>query len=64
VRPGLIDTEIHALGGDPGRAAKAKDFVPLKRAGQAQEVANAIAWLLSEQASYTTGSFVDVSGGV
>lgn len=64
VRPGLIDTDIHASGGDPGRAAKAKDFVPLKRAGQANEVAQAIAWLLSEQASYTTGSFIDVSGGV
>ncbi len=64
VRPGLIDTEIHASGGDPGRAAKAKDFVPLKRAGLATEVAQAIAWLLSEQASYTTGGFIDVSGGV
>ena len=64
VRPGLIDTEIHASGGDAQRAAKAKDFVPLQRAGQAQEVAQAIAWLLSEQASYTTGSFIDVAGGV
>ena len=64
VRPGLIDTEIHASGGDAQRAQKAKDFVPLRRAGQAQEVAQAIAWLLSDQASYTTGSFVDVSGGV
>ena len=64
VRPGLIDTDIHASGGDPERAAKAKDFVPIRRAGQASEVAQAIAWLLSEQASYTTGSFIDVAGGV
>jgi NAD(P)-dependent dehydrogenase (short-subunit alcohol dehydrogenase family) len=64
VRPGLIDTEIHASGGDAQRASKAKGFVPLQRAGQAQEVAQAIAWLLSDQASYTTGSFIDVSGGV
>jgi NAD(P)-dependent dehydrogenase (short-subunit alcohol dehydrogenase family) len=64
VRPGLIDTEIHASGGDAQRADKAKDFVPLRRAGQAQEVAQAIAWLLSDQASYTTGSFIDVSGGL
>jgi NAD(P)-dependent dehydrogenase (short-subunit alcohol dehydrogenase family) len=64
VRPGLIDTEIHASGGDAQRASKAKGFVPLQRAGHAQEVAQAIAWLLSEQASYTTGSFIDVSGGV
>ena len=64
VRPGLIDTEIHASGGDAQRADKAKDFVPLRRAGQAQEVAQAIAWLLSDQSSYTTGSFIDVSGGL
>jgi NAD(P)-dependent dehydrogenase (short-subunit alcohol dehydrogenase family) len=64
VRPGLIDTEIHASGGDPDRAGKAKDFVPMKRAGQPEEVARAIAWLLSEEASYTTASFIDVSGGV
>ena len=64
VRPGLIDTEIHADGGDPGRAAKAAGFVPLGRAGQAQEVARAIAWLLSDDASYTTGASIEVSGGV
>ena len=64
VRPGLINTEIHLSGGDPERIHKAKDFVPLKRAGEAQEVAEAICWLLSEKSSYTTGSFIDVSGGV
>jgi NAD(P)-dependent dehydrogenase (short-subunit alcohol dehydrogenase family) len=64
VRPGLINTEIHLSGGDPERIHKAKDFVPLKRAGEAQEVAEAIYWLLSEKSSYTTGSFIDVSGGV
>lgn len=64
VRPGLINTEIHLSGGDPERIHKAKDFVPLKRAGEAKEVAEAIYWLLSEKSSYTTGSFIDVSGGV
>jgi NAD(P)-dependent dehydrogenase (short-subunit alcohol dehydrogenase family) len=64
VRPGLINTEIHLSGGDPERIHKAKDFVPLKRAGEAQEVAEAICWLLSDKSSYTTGSFIDVSGGV
>jgi NAD(P)-dependent dehydrogenase (short-subunit alcohol dehydrogenase family) len=46
------------------KCPKAKDFVPLKRAGEAQEVAEAICWLLSDKSSYTTGSFIDVSGGV
>jgi NAD(P)-dependent dehydrogenase (short-subunit alcohol dehydrogenase family) len=64
VRPGLINTEIHLSGGDPERIHKAKDFVPLKRAGEAQEVAEAICWLLSDKSSYITGSFIDVSGGV
>lgn len=64
VRPGLIDTEIHAEGGDPDRASKAKDFVPMKRAGEAIEVARAIVWLLSDEASYSTGTVIDVSGGV
>jgi NAD(P)-dependent dehydrogenase (short-subunit alcohol dehydrogenase family) len=63
VRPGLIYTEIHASGGEPGRVDRIKDTVPMKRGGDALEVANAILWLLSEQASYTTGSFIDVSGG-
>jgi NAD(P)-dependent dehydrogenase (short-subunit alcohol dehydrogenase family) len=64
VRPGMIDTEIHADGGDPDRASKAKDFVPMKRVGKAEEVANAIKWLLSEESSYSTGAILDVSGGV
>lgn len=63
VRPGLIYTEIHASGGEPGRVDRVKDGVPMKRGGDAIEVANAILWLLSEQASYTTGTFIDVTGG-
>lgn len=64
VRPGMIDTEIHADAGDPNRAGKAKDFVPMKRVGQVIEVAQAIKWLLSDEASYSTGAILDVSGGV
>lgn len=64
VRPGLIDTEIHADGGDPQRATKAPQIVPMKRAGQADEVARAILWLASDAASYTTGTVLDVSGGI
>lgn len=63
VRPGLIYTDIHASGGDPGRVDRVKESVPMKRGGEPREVANAIMWLLSEQASYTTGSFIDISGG-
>jgi NAD(P)-dependent dehydrogenase (short-subunit alcohol dehydrogenase family) len=63
VRPGLIYTEIHASGGEPGRVDRLKAGVPMQRGGDALEVAQAILWLLSEQASYTTGSFIDVSGG-
>lgn len=64
VRPGMIDTEIHADGGDPERLRKAKDIVPMKRAGEAVEVARAVLWLVSDAASYTTGTIVDVSGGI
>ena len=64
VRPGMIDTEIHAEGGDPERIKRAKDVVPMKRAGEAEEVARAILWLASDAASYTTGTVLDVSGGV
>ena len=63
VRPGIIETDIHASGGQPGRAAQLAPQLPMQRAGTAQEVAQAIMWLLSAEASYTTGSILDVSGG-
>ena len=63
VRPGLIDTEIHASGGEPGRVQRLSESVPMRRGGTADEVAAAIVWLLSDQASYVTGSVIDVSGG-
>jgi NAD(P)-dependent dehydrogenase (short-subunit alcohol dehydrogenase family) len=63
VRPGVIYTSIHASGGEPGRVERVKDAVPLKRGGQPEEVARAILWLLSDEASYSTGTFIDVSGG-
>ena len=63
VRPGIIETEIHASGGQPNRARELAPQVPMQRAGSAQEVAEAIVWLLGEGASYTTMSLLDVSGG-
>ncbi len=63
VRPGLIYTDMHASGGEPGRIERLKHSVPLQRGGQPEEVAAAILWLLSDEASYTTGTFIDVSGG-
>lgn len=63
VRPGLIDTEIHASGGKPGRAAQLGASTPLGRPGSAGEVAESIVWLLSDAASYVTGALLDVSGG-
>jgi NAD(P)-dependent dehydrogenase (short-subunit alcohol dehydrogenase family) len=63
VRPGLIDTEIHASGGMPDRAFQLASSVPMKRTGSAQEVANGIVWLLTEEASYVTGTFLDITGG-
>jgi NAD(P)-dependent dehydrogenase (short-subunit alcohol dehydrogenase family) len=63
VRPGIIDTEIHASGGQPGRAQKLGPQLPMQRPGTAQEMAQAILWLLSEQASYCTGSILDATGG-
>jgi NAD(P)-dependent dehydrogenase (short-subunit alcohol dehydrogenase family) len=63
VRPGLIDTEMHASGGEPGRIERLKSAVPMGRGGEADEVARAVLWLLSDEASYTTGSFIEVSGG-
>jgi NAD(P)-dependent dehydrogenase (short-subunit alcohol dehydrogenase family) len=63
VRPGIIDTEIHASGGDPDRAERKGTKAPLGRAGHVDEVANAILWLLSSEASYVTGAILDVTGG-
>jgi NAD(P)-dependent dehydrogenase (short-subunit alcohol dehydrogenase family) len=63
VRAGFIYTEMHASGGEPTRVDRVKAFVPMKRGGTADEVAAAILWLLSDEASFTTGSFVDVTGG-
>jgi NAD(P)-dependent dehydrogenase (short-subunit alcohol dehydrogenase family) len=63
VRPGIIETDIHASGGQPGRAAQMAPLVPLQRAGTAHEVAQAIVWLLGEDSSYTTGTVLDVTGG-
>jgi NAD(P)-dependent dehydrogenase (short-subunit alcohol dehydrogenase family) len=63
VRPGFIYTEMHESGGEPGRVDRLKDSLPMRRGGYPVEVANAIIWLLSDEASYTTGTFVDVSGG-
>ena len=63
VRPGFIHTDMHASGGEPGRIERVKHGVPLQRGGHAEEVAAAILWLLSDEASYTTGTFIDVAGG-
>ncbi|MHB1109995.1 MAG: SDR family oxidoreductase [Devosia sp.] len=63
VRPGIIETDIHASGGDPERAARMAPSLPIPRAGTAKEVARAILWLLSDEASYTTGTTIAVSGG-
>lgn len=63
VRPAFIYTDIHADGGEPGRVDRIKDSIPLKRGGTAEEVAEAIVWLASEKSSYSTGTFIDVTGG-
>lgn len=63
VRPGVIDTEIHASGGQPDRAHRLAPQIPMQRPGTAQEIANAIVWLLSADASYATGSILDLTGG-
>ena len=63
VAPGLIETTIHASGGEPGRVDRLRTLVPMQRGGQPEEVARAILWLLSDEASYVTGALVDVTGG-
>ena len=63
VRPGLIYTDIHASGGEPGRVERLKEGVPMQRGGEADEVARVILWLASDESSYTTGSLVECSGG-
>lgn len=64
VRPGMIYTDIHASGGEPNRVERVKSRVPMQRGGQVEEVACAVLWLLSDDASYTTGSFINVTGGL
>ena len=63
VRPGVVFTEIHASGGEPGRPERVGPSIPMGRSGQPEEIAGAVLWLLSEEASYTTGAILDVSGG-
>ncbi len=64
VRPGFIYTELHAKGGEPARVDRVKSMAPMQRGGQPEEVASAILWLLSKEASYVTGTFIDVAGGL
>jgi NAD(P)-dependent dehydrogenase (short-subunit alcohol dehydrogenase family) len=63
VRPGYIYTDMHASGGEPGRVDRLKDSVPMKRGGHPEEVAQAILWLLSDEAGFATGTFIDLAGG-
>ena len=63
MRPGIIDTDIHASGGRPDRVAQMTPNLPMRRPGTADEVAEAILWLVSDSASYSTGTILDVSGG-
>lgn len=63
VRPAFIYTDIHAMGGEPDRIERLKESIPLRRGGTPEEVAEAIMWLISDKSSYSTGTFIDVSGG-
>ena len=63
VRPGYIFTDFHALSGDPDRVSKLESGIPMARGGRPDEVAEAIIWLLSDKASYATGTFIDLGGG-
>jgi NAD(P)-dependent dehydrogenase (short-subunit alcohol dehydrogenase family) len=63
VRPGFVNTQIHAAGGEPNRIERLRDSIPMKRGGEPEEVARAILWLLSDEASYSTGAILDVTGG-
>ena len=63
VRPGVVYTDIHASGGEPNRVERVKEHVPMKRGGKPDEIARTILWLLSDEASYSTGAILDVSGG-
>lgn len=63
VRPGIVDTDIHASGGEPDRVEKVRSGLPMKREGRPEEIASAVVWLLSDEASYITGTLLDVSGG-
>lgn len=63
VHPAFIHTEMHASGGEPGRVDRIEDALPIKRGGTPEEVANAIVWLLSYEASYTSGTFMEMAGG-
>ena len=63
VRPGFVHTEIHASGGEPDRIERLRGGIPMKRGGEPEEVARAVLWLLSDEASYSTGAILDVTGG-
>jgi len=63
VRPGFVNTQMHADGGEPRRIERLREAIPMRRGGEAREIAEAIVWLLSDKASYTTGSFIDLAGG-
>lgn len=63
VRPGFVHTDIHASGGEPNRIERLRDSIPMKRGGDPEEVARAVLWLLSDEASYSTGAILDVTGG-